>query len=126
MYENLIKPVENGQFEGASTSSQWLNLKKKEVAAMARGPISKKRSRSFSGPRISKKRGRRLARPQISKKKKSPPGGASDLKKKRSRRLARPRISKKKRSQLSASRQVLKLLRLLFYLTKKDSAIFFR
>ena len=81
MYDYLIKPVGNGQFEGASTSAQRLNLKtKKEVAAMASGPSSeKKRGRSFSGPRISKKRGRRLA-------------GASDLEKKGSRRLARPRI----------------------------------
>ena len=39
MYENLIEPDGNGQFEGASTSAQWLNLKRKEVTAMAIGPI---------------------------------------------------------------------------------------
>ena len=49
MHESHIKPVENGQFEGASTSAQWLNLKKKEVAAMASGPISKKEVAAFPG-----------------------------------------------------------------------------
>ena len=72
MYENLIKPVENGQFEEASTSAQWLNLKKKEVAAMASGPNSKKDVEAFPGLRSTKKM--------------PPPVQAPDLKKKRSRR----------------------------------------
>ena len=96
MYENLIKPVENGQFEGASTSAQWLNLKKKEVAAMASGPISKKKkSQLFRASDLKKKEVAAWPGPRSKKTKKSPPGGASDLKK-RSRRLARPRISKKR------------------------------
>ena len=103
MCENLIKPVENGQFEGASTSAQRLNLKKKKSLPWPVARSQKKRGLSFSGPRISKKRGRRLAGlqiskkrsrrlagPRISKKKKSPPGQAPDLKKKEVAALGRP------------------------------------
>ena len=70
MYENLIKPVENGQFEGASTSAQWLNLKKKRSRCHGQWPnLKKKEVAAFPGLGSQKKRDRHLAGPWISKKK---------------------------------------------------------
>ena len=76
MYDNLIKPAENGQFEGASTSAQWLNLKKKRSRCQGQWPnLKNKKSQLFRASDLKKKA--IAAWPgSRSKKKKSPPGGA--------------------------------------------------
>ena len=59
VFRHVRKPVENGQFEGASISAQWLNLKKKKSLPWPVAQSQKKKKSQLSrASDLKKKRGR--------------------------------------------------------------------